>query len=385
VAGAYFDNNATTPLDPRVRDAMLPWLGERWGNASSAHSFGQAAREAVEVARDRVAALLGAAPGEIVFTASGTEANNTVVRSALQAAGVGSHAVVAALEHPSILTALDGWAAPAGVEVTRVAPRRDGSVAAEAFRAAFRPNTRFAALQLVNNELGTIQPVAEVAAAARERGIALLCDAVQAAGKIEVRAGELGADYLTLGAHKFGGPLGAAALWVRRGAPFAPLLLGGAQESRRRASTVNVAAIAGFGVACELARAELAARAAHLSALRERFEAGLAMIPDTVVHGAGAPRAPHTTSVAFAGLINAELMMRLDLAGFAVSTGPACGSGTVEPSPGLAALGLPREEAIASVRVSFGIENRLEEVDDFLVLLAAEVARLRALAPAVPS
>lgn len=379
MTGGYFDNNATTPLDPRVRAAMMPWLGERWGNASSAHGFGRAAHEAVESARDQVAALLGAPVEEIVFTASGTEANNAVVRTALGAVAPGGQVVVSAFEHPSILVALDGWAGAAGAVVTRVAPGRDGVVAAESFRAALGPEARFAALQLVNNELGTIQPVAEVADLLRGRGVPLLCDAVQAAGKIEIRANELGADYLTLGAHKFGGPLGAAALWIRRGAPFAPLLLGGAQERRRRASTVNVPAIVGFGVACELARTELAERRRHLMTLRDRFERGLAAIPDAIVHGAGAPRAPHTTNVAFLGTVNADLLMRLDLAGYAVSTGPACGSGVVEPTPALAAMGLAREEAVASLRVSFGSGNTVEEVDAFLALLAVEVARLRAL------
>jgi cysteine desulfurase len=205
---------------------------------------------------------------------------------------------------------------------------------------------------------------------------------VQAAGKIPVSAAALGADYLTLGAHKFHGPLGAAALWVRSGAPFESFLVGGGQERQRRASTANVPALVGFGKACELARRELPARAARLAALRDRFERGLAAIPDVVVHGAAAPRVPHTTNAAFLGTVNQELMMRLDLAGYAVSTGAACGSGTLTPSAMLLALGLPVEVALASLRVSFGTENTEAEVDGFLAVLAAEVAALRALAPA---
>ena len=377
----YFDNNATTPLDPRVRAAMAAWLGEACGNPSSAHRAGQAAREAVEAARDRVAALLAADASEIVLTASGTEANNTVVADTLRGAGAGDRVVLSAFEHPSILKACEAWAATAGVEVVRVAPGADGCVDAEAFTAELGPRTRLAALMLANNELGTVQPVTAVAARCRELGVPLLCDAVQAAGKIPVAVGELGADYVTIGAHKFHGPLGAAALWIRAGREEpAPLLVGGAQESRRRASTVNVPAVVGFGVACELARTEGEERIRHLAALRDRFEAGLAAIPDAEIHGSGALRVPHTSNVAFHGTHNQELMMRLDLAGFAVSTGAACGSGVVEPSPALSALGLDREHALASLRVSFGVQNTLEEVDAFLDVLAREVAALRAAA-----
>ena len=377
----YFDNNATTPVDPRVREELLSWLNGAHGNPSSAHRIGQAAHAAVERARDRVAALLAADPARVVFCGSGSEANNTVVADALRRAEPGDRVVVSAFEHPSVQRALESWAPNAGVEVARVAPGRDGVVDAEAFAAALTPRTRLAALMLVNNELGTIQPVNAVAAACRELGVPLLCDAVQAAGKIPLDVDALGADFVTLGAHKFHGPLGAAALWSRAGREVAPLLVGGAQEGRRRASTVNVPAVAGFGVACEIARLESTARVAHLRSLRDRFEAGLAAIPDLEVHGAAAPRVPHTSNVAFHGLLNQELMMRLDLAGFAVSTGAACGSGTIEPSATLTALGLPREHALAALRVSFGVQNTSDEVDAFLPVLAREVAALRALAP----
>lgn len=382
MTSVYFDNNATTPVDPRVREEMLAWLDGTHGNPSSAHRLGQAALAAVEWARDRVAALLAADPARVVFCGSGTEANNAVVADALRRAAPGDRVVVSAFEHPSVLRALERWAPAAGVEVTRVAPGPDGVVEAERFAAALTPRTRLAALMLVNNELGTIQPVAAVAAACHAAGVPLLCDAVQAAGKIPLDVEALGADFVTLGAHKFHGPLGAAALWSR--GDFEPLLVGGAQERRRRASTVNVPAVAGFGVACELARAESAPRAAHLLALRERLEAGLAGIPDVEVHGAGAPRVPHTTNAAFHGLLNQDLMMRLDLAGFAVSTGAACGSGTIEPSATLTATGFDREHALASVRISFGAQNTLAEVDAFVPVLAREVAALRAFAPAAP-
>lgn len=381
--GAYFDHNATTPLDPRARAAMLPWLGERWGNAASAHRYGQAAREAVEAARDSVARLIGAAsPLDVVFTASGTEANNTVVLEALVRSAGRGRFVVSALEHPSIPAAL---AAPiaAYARVVEVAPDRRGVVDPERMVAALEPGTALAALMLANNELGTLQPVAAVARACRERGIPLLCDAVQAAGKLALDVAALGVDYLTLGAHKFHGPLGAAALWVRPGAPFAPLLWGGSQERRRRASTANVAALAGFGAACDVAREELGARRERLAALRDRFETGVeATIPGAVVHGADAPRLPHVTSVGFAGVLNQELMIRLDLGGWAVSIGSACASGQIEPSPVLAAMAVPRELALGTIRVSFGPGNTEAEIDEFLPALARAVAELRAETPA---
>jgi len=357
---------------------MLSWLDGAGGNPSSAHRDGQAAREAVEQARERVAGLLGASAEEIVFTASGTEANNAVVADRLRRGAGGGRLVLSAFEHPSVARAAEEWAAGRGVELVRIPPDRRGTIDAAELVAALTPDTRLAALMLVNNELGTIQPVREVAAACRERGIPLLCDAVQAVGKMAVDVRDLGADFVTVGAHKFHGPLGAAALWVRPGAELEPLLVGGAQEGRRRASTVNVPAVVGFGVAAELARQQLAERVAHLAALRDRLEAGLEAIGEVTIHGAGAPRVPHTTSVAVHGTLNQDLMMRLDLAGFAVSTGAACGSGVVEPSATLLALGLSREQALASLRISLGAQNRRDEVEAFLVALEREVAALRA-------
>lgn len=381
----YLDHNATTPLDPRVREAMLPWLGERWGNPSSLHRFGQAARNAVEEAREKVAVLLGARPLEVVFTASGTEANNAVLFGIAARAGhpshQGGHLVISALEHPSIREAAARLERE-GMEVTRVRPAADGVVPAAAVTAALRPATRLVCLMLANNELGTLQPVAEVAAVCRERGIPVLCDAVQAIGKAPVDAPALGVDYLTLGGHKFHGPLGAAALRVAKGAELPGWLVGGSQERRRRASTENVLALVGLGEAAALAAAEIAARGAHLAALRDRFEEGLRRrIPDAVVHCQGSPRLPNTSHVALPGVEGESLMIRLDLAGFAVSTGSACASGTVEPSRTLLAVGLSPDEALSSLRVSFGMPNRPDEVDAFLEVLAREVAELRRLSP----
>ncbi|MFY9820682.1 MAG: cysteine desulfurase family protein [Thermoanaerobaculia bacterium] len=377
----YFDNNATTPLHPRAREAMLPWIGELHGNPSSLHRFGQAARNAVEEAREKVAALLGVRPPEVVFTASGTEANNAVLFHCARSAGSG-HLVISAVEHPSIREAA-ARLEKEGFEVTRVSPAGDGVVPVAEVVRSLRPDTRLVALMLANNELGTLQPVAEVAAACRERGVPVLCDAVQAVGKIAVDATALGVDYLVLGAHKFHGPLGAAALWVRKGVELTGYLVGGSQERRRRASTENVPAIVGLGEAAAAAREEMAARGAHLAALRDRFEAGLARrMPDAIFHCQRSPRLPNTSHVAFPGAEGESLLIRLDLAGFAVSTGSACSSGAVEPSKTLLAIGLLPDEALSSLRISFGLFNTADEVDAFLDALDREVAALRRVAPA---
>jgi cysteine desulfurase len=338
----------------------------------------------VETARAQVASLLGADPGEIVFCASGTEANNAVLatsgRRARRGDG-GRHLVASAIEHPSVVAAARRLEAEEGFEVTEVPPGADGMVRADDVVAALRPETALVAVMLAHNELGTIQPVAEIAETCRARGIPVLCDAVQAAGKIPVRLAELGVDYLTIAAHKFHGPLGAAALWIRSGAPFEPLLVGGGQERRRRASTENLTALLGFGVACELASGELAERASHLSALRDRFEQGLGEISEVTVRCGSSPRLPNTSCLTVAGVDATTLLMRLDLEGFAVSTGAACASGTVEPSRSLLALGLAEAEALSTLRVSFGMANTAEEVDAFLAALSIAVAGLRRTAP----
>ena len=376
-APVYLDHNATTPLDPRVAEAMLPWLGGRHGNPSSVHSFGRAARAAVELAREQVAELIGGSPPEVAFMASGTEANNAVLGSIFDD-GARGRLVISELEHPSIQRAADRLE-NAGVEVTRLRPGADGVVEAAAVADALRPGTRLVCLMLANNELGTLQPVAEAAEACRARGVPLLCDAVQAAGKHPIDVNSLGADYLVVAAHKFNGPVGAAALWIREGAGFEPLILGGGQERQRRAGTENVAALVGFGACAALASSELDGRIERLSRLRDQLEAGLAGIPDARLHCASSPRLPHTTHVAFPGLVGEELVVRLDLAGFAVSTGAACASGVVEPSRTLLAMGVSPEEAIASVRISLGTSNDEAEIDRFLPVLAHEVEALRAL------
>ncbi|MEM9293495.1 MAG: cysteine desulfurase family protein [Acidobacteriota bacterium] len=392
----YLDHNATTPLDPRVGEAMLPWLlgsldpslghGERagggrwgrWGNPSSAHAFGRDASAAVEAAREQVAALLEAKPEEVIFTASGTEANNAVINTVAREAGGCGHVVLSAFEHPSVDAAVARWE-ELGMSATRVAPGPDGVVSAAAMAEAMREETVLLCLMLAQNEIGTLQPVAEVAAAARRRGVPLLCDAVQAPGKVPLGVEALGVDYLTLGAHKLYGPLGAAALWVRPGLTAESLAAGAGQEGGRRAGTENVAAIVGFGAAARWAQQELEFRHEHSRELRDAFEAAVAAEPSLQPHeiwGRGAPRLPNTSSIAFPGVVAAQLARRLDGAGFAVSTGAACHDGGA-PSGALGALGASSAMASATLRVSFGAVNEHEQVEAFVAALAHEVSALR--------
>lgn len=361
----YFDHNATTPLDPRVLDAMLPWLAQRHGNPSSTHAHGRAAREAVEVARGQVADLLGAAAAEVVFTASGTEASNAVIASIAEAAGHRGHLVLATFEHPSIQAAVTR-AEARGMTVSRVPPNADGVVEAEAIETALRPETKLVCSMLANNEVGTLQPVEEIAKRCRRRGVPVLCDAVQAVGKVAVRPHDLGVDYLVLGGHKFHGPLGAAALWLRPESHFEPLLIGGGQELGRRSSTENVPALVGLGAAAAFADRELDERAKRLSSLRDRIEDGLRGEPSVRFHGTGAPRLPNTSHVAFLGHSGLALARRLDDEGFAVSLGAACHAERPTASPTLLAMGVDADEALASLRLSVGITTTEAEVDELL-------------------
>jgi cysteine desulfurase len=378
MAGTYFDHNATTPVDPRVRESMLPWIGDQFGNPSSIHAFGQAAREAVERAREQVATLLDASPAEIVFTATGTEANNAVIRGCSRIGCTSGHLVVSAMDHPSVAAVATDLES-SGFDVSWIAPDANGRIDPDRLAAAIKPDTSLVCLALANNIIGTIQPVEKVARFCRKAGVPILCDAVQAIGKIPVSVRDLDVDFLSLGAHKFYGPLGAAALWIRKGVELNPYLLGGSQERHRRAGTVNVPAIVGMGEAAELVQAELEARRAHLLSLRDRLETGLREIGDIVIHGEAVERLPNTTHVALKDVDAQSLLIRLDLAGFAVSAGSACSSGTVEPSPALLAMGVTPQEALSSLRISLGSGNTEDEVDRFLVVLAREVAALRQL------
>ena len=375
----YLDHNATTPLDPRVLEAMLPVLRDEHGNPSSIHVFGQRARAIVEDARAEVAALVAAHPTDVVFTGSGTEADNLALRGVALAAREGRRKIVyAAFEHHAVVNTARALGRE-GFPVEAVRARPDGRVDLDELAARVDGQTALVCLMLANNETGVLQPVAEAVALARRHGALVHCDAVQAAGKLPVDFAALDVDLLALSAHKIYGPKGVGALVVRRGTKLEPLLRGGAQERNRRAGTENVAGIAGFGAAARLAWAQLGAEAARLAALRDDLEARLLAIPDAQVNG-GAPRLAGTTNVSFAGTDAESLLMALDLEGLAVSTGAACAAGAVEPSHVLRAMGLPMARVQASLRFSLGRGTTAEEVARAAAVVARAVERQRAAA-----
>ncbi len=377
----YLDNNATTQIHPDVLTVFDDMLRTVFGNASSIHREGQTARQVVEGARESVARLIGASARDIVFTSGGTESNNAAIFGAVPP-GSRHHIVTTAVEHPSVGEPV-AELRRRGHEVSVVKPGRGGRVASAAVVEAIRPETRLVAVMLANNETGVIQPVAEVAAACRERGIHLHCDAVQAAGKIDISVDTLGVDSLALSAHKMHAPKGIGALYIRRGASMQAQMLGGAQERRRRAGTENVPLAAAFGTAAALA-SDPACRAG-IESLRNRLEAGLNGF-DAVVNGAAELRIPNTTSVTFRGADGEGMVIALDLSGVAVSTGSACSSGRVEPSGVLLAMGLNAEEAKSTVRFSLSRFTTAAEIDQVAALLGEIVPRcLRPAAKAQPT
>ena len=373
----YLDHNATAPLRPEVRAAVVEFLGPP-ANPSSAHREGARARAALEIARTEVAALIGAAPAEIVFTSGATEANNLALRGALAAAGPAAGLVTSAVEHASVLDTARALAAD-GRPLAIVPVDREGRVAVRDVIAAGGPATRLVSLGLANGEVGAIAPVAEVATALRERNVLVHTDAVQAAGRLPLDVGALGVDLLSLSAHKLGGPAGVGALWVRRGVRLRPELTGGPQERQHRAGTENVAGIVGFGVAARLARSELSEAAPRMHALVERLWAGLrARLPDVVRNGpvAGA-RLPNTLNLSLPGCTGESLMVLLDLAGIAVSVGSACAAGAAEPSHVLRAMGRDAEAARSGLRLSLGPTTGAAEIDRVLDVLPGLVAQVR--------
>ena len=384
----YLDNSATTPVDPRVVEAMLPYLTEKFGNASSVHFYGQEARGAIDRARREVAALISARPNEVVFLSGGTEANNLALRGTLEAnAEHGRHLITSQIEHSSVRGLCDaleqrGW------EVTRLPVYEDGVVRPEDVRAAIRPDTVLVSVMLANNEIGTVQPVAEIGRIIREereRGrkyLWLHTDAVQAAGRTRVEVEELGCDLLSLSAHKLNAPKGVGALYVRRGVRLAAQSIGGHQERERRAGTESVPLIVAFGRAAQLAREELADRTERLRVLRDRFEAGVeAGVSDIVFNGSRVSRLPHLSNISFRYIEGEGLLINLDMQGVAVSTGSACSSGSLEPSPVIRALGRDDELARGSIRFSLGRETTDEDVDYVLEVLPRAVENLRRLSP----
>ena len=372
----YLDHNATTPLDERVLTAMLPFMREQYGNASSRHEFGTVARAAVERAREQVASLVSARPAQVVFTSGGTESNNAFIKGA---AGMLKPAqiVISAIEHPCVAKPA-GELARAGWSLRKLATEPDGRVSlADATRALQAP-TGIVSVMLANNETGVIQDVAAIGERARAAGAWMHTDAVQALGKIEIDFAALNVHAMTLSAHKIYGPKGVGALVLDKRIELKPLLSGGGHEQGLRSGTENVAGIVGFGAACELAATRRRELAAQLAALRGQFERGLAAVGATIF-GAAAPRIPNTSYFAVEGIDGETLVVELDKAGYAVASGAACSSTSTEPSATLLAMGVAPEIARGAVRVSVGAANTAIEIEAFLGALAATVTRLKQL------
>ena len=356
----YLDYNATTPIDPAVADAMRPFLDERFGNPSSSHSFGAREREGVETARAQVAAAIGAKTSEIVFTSGGTESNNHAIRGVVRA-GRGCHIVTTAIEHPAV-TEVCAALAREGVETTRVPVDGDGMVDPADVDRALTDETVLVTVMHANNEVGSIQPIPEIAAIARARGIAVHTDAAQSLGKIPVDVDELGVDFLSVAGHKLYGPKGVGALFVRKGAALERLLHGAGQEGGRRAGTENILLVAGLGRACELAAAHREVRALHAAELRDRLHEGLAAaIPGLLRHGDPERCLPNTLSVSIPGREATALLAAVPEV--AASAGAACHSGEVNVSDTLAAMGVSEEVALSTIRFSTGARLTVGEVD----------------------
>jgi cysteine desulfurase len=375
----YLDHNATTPLAPEALDAMTAVLGGAFGNPSSVHHFGQRAKAVLDEARTEVATLLGADPSEVVFTGSGTEGDNLAIRGAAEAAEPGGrrHLVASAIEHEAVLNTMKALARR-GWEVTWVSVGPSGIVDPEAVRAAVTDRTAVVSVMHANNEVGTIQPVAEIATVVKAAGAVFHVDAVQSAGKIPVDVRALGADLVSISAHKFYGPKSVGALWVRRGVRLVATSTGGRQERGRRAGTENVAGIAGMGAAARAARAHMAEESARLARLRDRLEASvLARVDGTLVNGTRDRRVANTTNISFERVEAESLLIGLDLAGIAVSTGSACSSGTLEPSHVLKAMGFPPHRTQNSIRFSLGAATTDADIDRTLAVLPGIVEKLR--------
>ena len=379
----YLDHNATTPVAPAVIERMMAVLREEYGNPSSVHHFGQRAKAALDEARSQVATLIGADPSEVVFTSGGTESDNYAIRGAAEALEPTGkrHLIATAIEHEAVLNTLRVLARR-GWQVTLLPVDQSGVVTPDSLRAALTDSTALVSIMHANNEIGTIQPIAELAAVARERGALFHSDAVQSTGKVPVQVKSLGVDLLSLSAHKFCGPKGAGALWIRRGVRLQPFVTGGKHERNRRAGTENVAGVIGLGVAADLARTKMALEAERLGVLRTRLEGGiLEAVTGTAVNGTG-PRVANTTNISFDRVEAESLLIALDLEGVAVSTGSACSSGTLEPSHVLKAMGFPAHRAQNSIRFSLGAANTEAEIDHVIGVLPRLVEKLRSLTKA---
>jgi cysteine desulfurase len=376
----YLDHNATTPLDGRVFEAMVPYMNRHWGNPSSPYSFGNQARLAVDEARERVAECFGCKPAEIVFTSSGTESDNFAVRGVARALrSQGNHIVTTAIEHHAVLNTCKALESE-GYRITYLPIGSDGAVRIEDVEKSLGPETILITIMHANNETGVIQPVEEVAVLAKKRRIAFHTDAVQTAGKIPRRLSELGADLISISGHKFYGPKGTAVLYIREGTPIDPILTGGPHERSLRAGTENVAGIVGLSYAMALAVESSESEYKRLQNLRDRLETQIcSTMPRVKINGASAQRVPNTSNMSFESVDGESVVLGLDLRGIYVSTGSACSTGDPEPSHVLLAMGLTPKEAQGSVRISLGKGSREEDIPPVVDALEDTVKRLRSI------
>jgi cysteine desulfurase len=377
----YLDHNATTPLAPEVADRLTRVARDVWGNASSIHHFGQQAKAVLDEARNDVAALLGADPSEVVFTSGGTESDNFALRGAAEALEPTGrkHLIATTIEHEAVLNTLKALSRR-GWRVTLLPVDATGIVDPDALRKALTDDTAIVSVMHANNEIGTIQPVSELAAIAHERGALVHTDAVQSAGKVPLDVKTLGVDLLSISGHKFYGPKGTGALWIRRGVRLLPFMTGGRQERNRRAGTENVPSLAALGTAARLAREKLSSESARLAALRDRLEQRLLeTVPGAARNGAATPRVANTTNISFERIESESLLIGLDLEGIAVSSGSACSSGTLEPSHVLKAMGLPHQRTLSSIRFSLGESTTEADIDRVVEVVPRLVEKLRSL------
>jgi len=378
----YLDHNSTTPVDPRVLEAMLPYYQRHWGNASSLHQFGREAKAGLEAARDQIAQAFNCAPAEIFFTSGGTEADNFAIKgSAFEHAEKGRHIITSQIEHHAVLESLS-FLKQHGFEITYLPVDREGFVDPEDLRRALRPDTILVSIMFVNNEVGTIEPIEELASLCRERDVLFHTDAVQAAGKIPIDLRRLPISLMSISAHKLYGPKGVGALFIRKGVRIQSWQSGGHHERGKRAGTENVPAIVGFGKAVQLACAEMADDNQRIAVLAEKFRTRvLSEIPDVIFNGPTERRIMGTVNLCFKGAEGEAIILHLDLQGIGVSSGSACTSGAPEPSHVLTAMGVPPEIAQSAIRFSFGKDNDPDDLDYILAALKSAVQKLRKMSP----
>ena len=377
----YFDNNATTAIAPEVREAILPYLGEFYGNPSSMHTFGGQVADAVESARETMANLLGASPDEIIFTSCGSESDNAAIWSAIQTQPEKRHLITTRVEHPAILSVMQHWERQ-GYRVTYLGVDNKGRLDLDEYAAALTPDTALASIMFANNEVGNIYPIQRMAEMAKEKDVLFHTDAVQAVGKTPIDLAHLPADMLSLSGHKLHAPKGIGVLYVRKGVRFRPFLRGGHQEKGRRAGTENVPYIVGLGAAAKLAADHMQEERVNVALLRDRLEQGLLeRIPDCMVNGDVENRLPNTTNIAFKNVEGEAILLMLDRLGVCASSGSACTSGSLEPSHVLRAMGVPFTYAHGSIRLSLSRYSTQEEVDFVIENFPGVIETLRMISP----